>query len=130
MHIDVVFCRYPSEPHLLRVVTVESSAESAASGNVRNHPIDQMFGVRQIGCLLGCLVQCQECEGRPSDIAGRTAILSRVFSPDLLLVIPPARQCRRPYTDRAGPIRIPNAAILKSAVVAGRKAQGVADSGG
>ncbi len=53
----------------MRIVTVESSAETAAGGDVRNHPIDQALGVRQEGLLLGCLMQREQRQGRPGDVA-------------------------------------------------------------
>jgi len=52
-----MFSRYPGESHLLRVVTVESAAESAAGGDVRNYAIDQALGVREEVFLFGCLMQ-------------------------------------------------------------------------
>src|SRR6266481_2910338 len=70
VYIDVMLGRYPGERHLLRIVT----AESAARGDVRYNPIDQVLGVDQEGFLLRCLVQCQKRQGCPSDVACRGAI--------------------------------------------------------
>ena len=131
MDVDIVLRRPPADARLRGIVADRAAAEAAGRAlisRVIGDPARQPLGTGSIAGQRGHLVERQQGQRDPGDVAGLRCVLKRVFGPKVLLLIPPSRHGNRAWYDDPRAIGVANAPICEGPVAADRCHERIADA--